>query len=72
MKRKMLTFTFRDGVTVVGALIDGTLSPFEYKSQINAENCSEKYFQKGIYTTLIKSYGNPDKFYLKVIDYKNE
>jgi len=69
MKKKLKTFTFRDGVTVVGVLEKGKMNPYEYKSLVSVEKYSYKLLEKGIYTVVIKSYGNPYRYYLQVIDY---
>lgn len=68
MGKKIRTFTFNTGVTVYGQEINGTIYPLEFKSEIACEKFSYKLFNKGIYVTTIRSFQDPNKFYLKILD----
>ena len=68
MAKKMVTFTFKNGVTVNGVSVAGVIYPFEYQSQLIAEKFCNNFFNDGIYTTVIESYTKPNKYYLQIIN----
>jgi hypothetical protein len=68
MANKLKIFTFNSGVKVYGKEIDGVLYPLEFRSEIACEKFSYKFFMKKIYMTPIKSFTDPKKFYLKILD----
>jgi hypothetical protein len=67
-KNKLETFTFKNGITVVGITVDGVLNPVEYDSEIKAEKQSNRFFEIGIYTTVISLKTKPNKFYIQIIN----
>ena len=71
MAKKMVTFTFKNGVTVYGVSVAGVIYPFEYQSQLIAEKFCNNFFNDGIYTTVIESYTKPNKYYLQIINSNN-
>lgn len=65
---KINTHTFSTGIIVYGKYVDGKILPLEFKSEVACEKFSYKLFMKGIYTVAIKSFSDPKKFYLQIIE----
>ena len=65
---KNKVFTFNTGVKVYAQEIDGVMYPLEFKSEIACDKFSYKLWMKDIHTTMIKSFNDPKKFYLQIID----
>ena len=68
MSKKKREFTFSTGIKVYGQEINGEMFPLEFKSEIACEKFSYKLFLKNINVTTIKSFNDPKKFYLQIID----
>jgi hypothetical protein len=65
---KKKVFTFSTGVKVYAHEINGEMFPMEFKSEIACDKFSYKLFMKNIHTTMIKSFNDPKKFYLQIIE----
>jgi hypothetical protein len=67
-KKNIHTYTFRTGVVVYGQFVDGNILPLEFKSEIACEKFSYKLFLKGINVTMIRSFIDPKKFFLQIVE----
>jgi hypothetical protein len=66
---KYQTCTFDTGVVVYAKYMGGKVIPYEFKSELACERHQYKLFNQGIMNTMIiKSFTNPKKFYLQIIN----
>lgn len=68
MPKKIMKFTFNSGVTVKGIYYNKKIRPMEFNSEITCENHAYKLFEQGINAVVIKSFTDPKKFYVQLLE----
>lgn len=67
-KNKIDIFTFNNGINVVGIMKDGILNPLTFNSEISAEKYSNRFFEMGIYTSVITLKIRPDNYFIQILN----